>query len=110
MGIRLIPSNTYRTKVEYFLLDEAGKSEKQEFLAQFKRLETTEVKALSESGKNDSEMVRDVLQGWTAKDLVTGEDVPFTPEILDQLLKQPSVAGTIILRFFETVGAARTKN
>lgn len=110
MGIRIVPSATYRAKVEYYLKDEAGKDEKQELTCEFKRLTAEQVSDLSKSGKNDSEMVRDVLVGWSAKDLVTGEDVPYTPELRDALLTVPAVAGTIILRFFETVGGARQKN
>lgn len=110
MGIRITPSDTFRAKVEYYLKDEAGKDEKQEFLGHFKRLTAEGVKELSQSGKSDSEMVREVLTGWTAKDLATGEDVPYTPEIRDALLSQPAVAGTIILRYFETCGGARQKN
>lgn len=110
MGIRLTPSSTFKTKVAYTLKDENGKDEKQELTAHFKRLTTAEVKELFNSGKNDSEMCREVLVGWDAKDLVTGEVVPYTEDVRDALFAQSGVAGTFIMQFFENVGAARGKN
>lgn len=110
MGIRIIPSTTFKTVVQYTLKDENGRDEKQELTAHFQRRDVEGVKALYESGLNDADQCRQVLIGWDAKDLVTGEAIPYTPEVRDALFAQPGVAGAMILRYYETVGAARGKN
>ena len=109
MGIRLSSSDTFTTPVKYTLKTEAGKDEPQEFRGTFKRYDQEQVKELLSSGKSDVDMVREVLVGWKAQDLETHEDIPYTEQIRDVLLKQPGVGGAIMLRYCETVGAARPK-
>lgn len=109
MGIRLNISNTYKTTVKYTIIDENGKEEKQEFLAEFKRRDQEECKTMIASGKLDAEHVRDVLVGWKCTDLVTGQDIPYSEAMRDALLAQTGVGGTIMQRYLETVGAVRPK-
>jgi len=110
MGVRLSASKTYKTQVNFDMINEAGKKEKQSFEAEFKRLTRDQVKDLVESGKSDNEMVSEVMVGWKLTNTDTGEDLPFTDVSRDALLTIPGTGGVTMLAFLETVGASRQKN
>lgn len=110
MGIRIGSSATYKTPVKFTILDQNGKPEKQSFIAEFKRMDKPEVKALIDNFDSDTEMCREVLAGWSMQNLDTLEDVPFNPQTLESILNIAGLAGVIVLRFLETVNASREKN
>jgi hypothetical protein len=114
MGIRFKLSDTYRTEVNFAVFNEKGKRENLSFTAQFKRKNKEEVKDLVDSsqkpGRDDSDLLREVMTGWVLTDLDSGELVPFTPEAFEEFCAIPGAAGLTMQRYFETVGAAREKN
>lgn len=110
MGVRTNQSKTYRTPVSFFVLTEGGKPEEWSFVAEFKRLETEEVKAIIEQRDSDDKAkLAQVLVGWKMEDIETKEVTPFTTENFDIFCKQPKAAGNTMLRFLETVGGCREK-
>jgi hypothetical protein len=80
MGIRFKLSDTYRTEVNFAVFNEKGKRENLSFTAQFKRKNKEEVKELVESsqkpGRDDSDLLREVMTGWVMVDLDSGERCP----------------------------------
>ncbi len=111
MAIKLKPSRTYKTTVDFKMLDENGKEEKQNFEAEFKRLTSAEVKALWDANTVDKDFAETVLVGWKLVDADTRDEVPFTPENVNLLLQNvPGLAYTIVLKFNETLGLSLAKN
>lgn len=110
MGIRLVAKDTFKAKVTFFLKDDEGKDEETTFTGVFKRLDSDATKALLNSGKNDTEIVREVLVGWHAVDIDSKEEISFSEQARDALLKQAGVGTNIMMRWVDTNGAARTKN
>lgn len=110
MGVRVNFSETYKTPVNFTILDAEGKKEACSFIAEFKRLKREEVRAGVDAARNDSDWCREVLVGWKMQDLDTKADIPFSSEALEAFLMVPGAAGVTVLTFMETVGANRQKN
>jgi hypothetical protein len=93
MGVRFKLSETYRTEVNFAVFNEKGKKRKPQLHRIFKRKDKEAVKELVESskkpGRDDSDLLREVMTGWVMTDLDTGEPVPFTPETLRGVLRDP---------------------
>lgn len=110
MSVKINTSKTYKTQINFDMVGETGKKEKNAFDAEFKRLNRDEVKSLVESGKQDNEMVAEVMIGWKLTDSDSKSDVPFSDESLAAFLTIPGAGGVTMLAFLETVGASRQKN
>lgn len=110
MGIRLTPSARYRADIEYTLKTEDGRDEKQKFTAIFERRSAEELKEMTQSGKSDADLVREILKGWDMTDLETRDKVEYSDAIRDAILAQPGVASVVIMRYLETVVGSRAKN
>lgn len=110
---KLSQSPTFFWPVEVSLPTDGGKYTKETFDAQFERLSQTQLRELNEqieAGKlTDSEFVRQVLKGWRG---VTddGNELPFSPTTLDQLLDVPTVASSIVMAFIKAHQGVTRKN
>lgn len=96
------PSATYFWPVTVQLPLDGEKTDDQPFTAEFKRLTRSEVTEIEKASQTDADMVRAVLVGW--RDVTDdGQDVPFSPEALAQLLDIPQAPIAVIRAFYESL-------
>lgn len=105
---------TYSWPVAVEFPTDGGKTERQTFDAEFKRLSQTrinEIRALIEKGEiTDSELARDVLAGWSGVNDANGDAVPFSERALDQLMDVPLVASAVVLAWLGSLTGIKRKN
>jgi hypothetical protein len=107
-------SESYSWPVTITLPDNEGKFSKQDLTAVFKRLSQTETEILmtdAAAGKlKDREIAAQILMDW--KNIVddSGNQVPFTPALRDQVLNISTVAGQIVRAWIESLAVGKTKN
>ena len=110
---KLTQTTTYFWPVTVNLPMDGGKFDKQTFDAEFKRVPQSRLEELRkqvEEGKlNDADLVREVLVGW--RGVSDGEtEVQFSDTTLAQLLDVPTVAGSVIYSFMESLAGLKRKN
>jgi len=92
-----------------------GKTQKETFDAEFKRIPHSRIKELITSyGKDESEfsavdLCKEVLVGWRGVE-DNGEELPFSEGARDRLLDVALVAGAIVKAFMGSLTGAKTKN
>jgi len=105
-------SYTWPVAVEFPV--DGGKSEKQTFDAEFKRVPQSrmaEIKAKIESGDiTDIDLAREVLTGWAGVTDANGDAVPFAEGTRDQLLDVPLVASAVVMAWMNSLTGAKRKN
>ena len=96
------PTPTYFWRVAVAFPLDVDRFHEETFDAEFKRMTRDEVAAAeTASGGDTAAFVRAVMAGWRdVTDADTGEQVPFTPAALDQLLQAPPVALAIMTAFY----------
>jgi hypothetical protein len=110
---KLNQSATFYWPVEVQVPVDGGKFEKQTFDAQFKRVSQTRLQEMREAIERnevtDAGFVADVMVGWRG---VTdeGQELPFSPTTLEQLLNVPSMAASIVLAFIKAHSGVARKN
>lgn len=85
-----------------------------EFDAQFRRLTQDEIEELNASvveGRiTDREIIDRVLMGWRNVGDAEGNELPYTPENLESLLRLHPTKPSIVRAYFGSLEAARAKN
>lgn len=99
------PTPSYFAPVAVAFPLDVDKYHEETFVAEFKRLTRDEVAAAEKaSGGDTASFVRGVVVGWRdVTDADTGEQVPFTPAALDQMLQAPPVALAIMTAFYSSL-------
>jgi len=107
-------SNSYKWPVSVEFPVDGGKTEKQSFDGEFKRLSQTRIeeirKQIEDGNITDRDFSREVLIGWTG--IVDGnkEEVPFTESARDALLDVPLVSSAVVMAFMNSLAGIRRKN
>lgn len=113
MSFVLSQSSTYSWPVTVEFPVDGGKTEKQTFDAEFKRLPQSRIKeialAIDANETNDIDIAQEVLVGWSG---VTdgSSEIPFSDKALKQLLDVPLVATSIVVAFFSSMSGGKRKN
>lgn len=108
MAFKLTQKPTFKASVTVNVPNDKAGFDKNTFTAIFKRLPTAELEPMRSQPNVD--VVRKVLTGWDLKDEETGDDVPFSDELLEAVLQISPSPMAIALAFWESVGGARAKN
>lgn len=107
-------TNSYKWPVTVEFPSDGGKTDKQTFEAEFKRLSQSrieEIRKLIDSDEiTDRDFAREVLVGWSGIVDGTGDQVPFSPSACDQLLDVALVSSAIALAFMQSLSGVRRKN
>lgn len=113
MAFILKQSDTYSWPVN-FEIPVDGRHEAQSFDAVFKRMSQTWIrdiaKKIDEGKATDVEVARQVLAGWSGVNDAQGKEIPFSIKALETMLDIPSVAGAVVLAYFNSVTGAKEKN
>lgn len=107
-------SESYRWPVEYKTPTDDGKYDRQQFTAEFKRLDQPrldEIYATAKAGEfHDVEVAAEVLVGWAGVSTASGEPFDFTDNNRDVLLALPGMRAAVLGAFFDSVKGAARKN
>lgn len=105
---------SYTWPVEVLFPIDGGKTEKQTFDAEFKRMTQSrinEIRSMIERNEiTDTELAREVLTGWAGVNDGNGDAVPFTERARDQLLDVPLVAAAVVMAWLGSLTGAKRKN
>lgn len=111
---KIVQNATYTWPVMLELPTDGGKTEKQTFDAEFKRLTQTrvdEIRSAVERGEmRDSELAREAMVGWSGIVDGDGEQVQFSEKSRDQLLDIPQVSGAVVTALLGSMSGAKRKN
>ncbi|MEM5449854.1 hypothetical protein [Paraburkholderia guartelaensis] len=112
MAYVLSKSPTLTAKVEVTEPGNApdGSVENFTFVAVFRRLDSDELDALLKSNKPIRTVLADLLAGWSDLRDATGQELPFTTEYRDSLLKIPHAVVGLWGAFLEAHSGAARKN
>ena len=106
--------STYTWPVTVEFPVDGGKTDKQTFDAEFKRMTQTRIQEIRESIEkgqiSDTELARDVLCGWAGVTDGNGDAVPFSEGSRDRLLDVPLVAGAVVLAWLSSLSGVKRKN
>ncbi|HEY0847396.1 MAG TPA: hypothetical protein VGE12_18650 [Noviherbaspirillum sp.] len=112
MAYKLVVANRVKVPIK-LKLDNAGESASFSFSLLCRRLDTDEIKDLSQSGEVlMSEFMKGVVEGWENQKLVVDEDgnpADFNDDSLEVLLKTPGVAALSYAKYLEYC-SAKAKN
>ena len=107
-------STTYTWPVTVEFPANGGKTERQSFDAEFKRVSQTRINEIRERIEKgditDPELARDVLVGWEGVNDANGDPVPFGERSRDQLLDVPLVASAVVLAWLGSLTGIKRKN
>lgn len=111
---KIVQNATYTWPVTVELPTDGGKTEKQTFDAEFKRLTQTrvdEIRTAVERGEmRDSELAREAMVGWSGIVDGDGGQVQFSEKSRDQLLDIPQVSGAVVTALLGSMSGAKRKN
>lgn len=123
MAFVLQQSASYKWPVKIVLAIDGGKREVSTFDAEFKRLPQSRINELlqeiraQERGRGeqdnliqDTDVVEELLVGWSGVTDDAGKDVPFSGAALKQLIDIPTVASQIVKAWFDSLQEAKRKN
>lgn len=104
---KLATKPTYKRIISVNVPLDMGKSEKQTFNMEFRRLSVTETKELVEeaqsAGVSDEDMIKRYAVGWDGIKDEDGNDLDFTAKNLEELMDIPYVRKAIMQAFVEDV-------
>lgn len=107
-------SNSYKWPIAIEFPVDGGKTEKQTFDGEFKRLSQTrieEIRKQVEDGQiTDRDFSREILIGWAGIVDGQGEAVPFTESARDALLDVQLVSSAVVMAFMNSLAGVRRKN
>lgn len=114
MALNLKPSETFRSVVQFKMLDATGKEPSQNLDVDFVRMTKDALKerqkVWAEKGFTDVEIICEIVRGWKLLDQ-DGNDVPFSPQAVEECCNiVPGFAYEVIETFYRGVGVARAKN
>lgn len=105
MGFKLAPKKEIKTKVFVERLGDLGKVEKLDFVAIFKKLSTSDVKALTEEMRNgnrdENEVVSEHLIGWEGVLDEDREELPFNDVSLELMLDEVETRKALAVAFWK---------
>ena len=105
---------SYSWPVEVHFPVDGGKTDRQTFDAEFKRMTQTrinEIRELIEKNQiTDTELAREVLVGWEGVNDANSDAVPFTERSRDQLLDVPLVASAVVMAWLSSLTGIKRKN
>lgn len=105
-------SYTWPVTVEFPV--DGGKTDKQTFDAEFKRVPASRMAELREAIEanrtTDIELAREVMVGWAGVTDGNGEEVPFSEGTRDRLLDVPLVAAAVVLAWLGSLSGVKRKN
>lgn len=105
---------TYTWPVTVEFPVDGGKTDRQTFDAEFKRISQTRINeirtAIELNQTTDTELAREVLVGWEGVNDANGEAVPFTERSRDQLLDVPLVSSAVIFAWLGSLTGVKRKN
>ena len=107
-------SSSYKWPVSVEFPVDGGKTEKQTFDGEFKRLSQSRIdevrKAVTDDLITEREFAKEVLVGWSGiVDSESGE-VPFSERARDDLLNVPMVSNAIVMAFMNSLSGVKRKN
>lgn len=107
-------SGSYKWPVSVEFPVDGGKSEKQTFDVEFKRLSQTRIeeirKQVEDGNITDREFSREVMVGWAGVVDGNGDAVPFSESGRDNLLDIPLVSAAVVMAFMNSLAGVRRKN
>lgn len=113
MSFVLTQSSSYTWPVTVEFPTDGGRTEKQTFDAEFRRLSQSRLReiaqAIDTNEITDTDIATEVLVDWSGITDGTSE-IPFSDKALRQLLDIPMVATAIVVAFFSSVNGAKRKN
>jgi hypothetical protein len=106
--LNLSPSTTVQVKLNYVVNHE--KIETETFIVEVKRLNSDDFKTYSTSDKSYSDVLLEIVIGWSKLKDEQGNDVAFSKERLDQLLLVPSIPQQLYVNIAQAHLKALEKN
>lgn len=104
-------SDSYTWPVKINIPTDGGKFNPQTFDAKFKRLPQSRIDDITKPGEFDAVAVaREILLDWSGINDESGQAVPFSEAMRDQLLDIPRFAASILSAYIESLSGARRKN
>jgi hypothetical protein len=105
-------SYTWPVAVEFPI--DGGKTDKQTFDAEFKRIAQSRMAeirdAITKGEVSDTDLAVEVLVGWSGVTDDRGEAVPYSEAARDQLLDVPLVSSAIVMAWMNSLTGAKRKN
>jgi hypothetical protein len=105
---------TYTWPVSVDFPVDGGKTDRQTFDAEFKRMSQTrinEIRGLIERNEiTDTELASEVLTGWSGVNDGNGDAVPFSEGARNQLLDVPLVASAVVMAWLGSRTGVKRKN
>lgn len=108
MAFIIAVTPSYKVKVTVELPNEAGKIEKSDFMAQFKRVSMDDLDDLRKMPQK--EVLETVLIGWTGLLDENKESVPFNPANFAVVLAIPQAFSALADAFWSSIFKAKEKN
>lgn len=106
--------STYTWPVSVEFPIDGGKTDKQTFDGEFKRLTQTRIneirEAIEKGETTDTDLAREVLVGWEGVTDGNGDALPFTERSRDQLLDIPLVAAAVVISWLGSLSGIKRKN
>lgn len=106
--------SSYTWPVEVHFPTDGGKTDRQTFDAEYKRMTQTRIneirEAIEKNETTDTELAREVLVGWEGVNDASGETVPFSERSRDQLLDVPLVASAVVMAWLGSLTGIKRKN
>lgn len=109
----LSQSNSYKWPVSVEFPVDGGKTEKQTFDAELKRVNQSRIDEITnapEGSISNRDFAAEILIGWSGIFDAKGDPVPFSEGAKDTLLDVPLVSSAICKAFFESLAGVRRKN
>jgi hypothetical protein len=114
MAFVLKQSDSYSWPVTFEVPVDGGQHENQTFDARFKRMPQKWIREIAKKIDAekviDADVAREVLMGWSGVTDEAGKEVPFSQKALEQLLDVPTLAGAVVIAYFNSIAGAKTKN
>ena len=89
---------------------DGGKVEQHEFTAVFKPMSQRDYDQAIKKGESDAQFIRSFLVGWEGLQDEDGNDIPFKPDFIDELMQFPFVRTGIIRAYQQMVSGIAAKN
>lgn len=105
---------TYTWPVTVEFPVDGGKTDRQTFDAELKRMTQSRIneirEAIEKGETSDTELAREVLVGWEGVNDDNGEAVPFSERSRDKLLDIPLVAAAVVVAWLGSLSGVKRKN
>lgn len=101
-------ATSYRWPVKTLHPTDGGVQIEETFDGVFRRVTRPEAQTLAEKG--DEALVRGVLIGWSGILDESGEELPFSEALRDELMEQQSFMRGVIEAFYQGVNGAKAGN